>query len=51
MKNKQIILDTLARINAAITSDANAISTTRSGEINPERAYIELVREVLELSK
>ena len=50
MHNKQIILDTLAIINAAIKSDPNAITSTRAGVVSPEQAQIELLREVLSLA-
>jgi hypothetical protein len=46
-----IILETLARVNSALAADANALTSTRSGEVNPGAAYIELVRELLALSK
>ncbi len=49
MKTKSIILETLANINAAIAADKNALTSTRAGEVSPERAYIELVRELLAL--
>jgi hypothetical protein len=43
------ILETLARINSALAQDANSLTSTRSGEVNPGAAYIELVRELLTL--
>lgn len=46
----QVIVETLARINALLASDANAITTTRSGCVAPEQAQIELIREVLALA-
>jgi hypothetical protein len=42
-----IILETLARINQALAQDGNALTSTRSGEVNPGAAYIELVRELV----
>ncbi len=47
----QIVLETLAQINASLKSDSNACVSTRGGWVAPEQAYIELVREVLELAK
>ena len=49
--SKTIALETLARVNSALAADANALTSTRYGEINPGAAYIELVRELLALSK
>lgn len=43
------ILETLARINSALSQDSNALTSTRSGEVNPGAAYVELVRELLTL--
>jgi hypothetical protein len=45
------ILDTLARINQTLAQDSNALTSTRSGEVNPGAAYIELVRELLTLAR
>ena len=46
-----VILDTLCGINSALARDPNALTTTRDGNVAPEAAYIELVREVLDLRK
>ena len=46
-----VILDTLSGINSALARDPNALTTTRDGNVAPEAAYIELVREVLDLRK
>lgn len=51
MKQNQIILETLDRINKALESDKNALTSTRAGDVEPERAYIELVREIIDLNK
>lgn len=45
------LLDTLARINAALAQDSNALTSTRSGEVNPGAAYIELIRELVSLAR
>lgn len=47
----ETILETLSRVNATLAADANALTSTRSGEVNPGAAYIELVRELLALAK
>jgi len=47
-----IILATLEQINLAYQSGrTNALTSTRGGEVNPDAAYIELVRELLALAK
>ena len=45
-----LILETLARVNAALHKDPNALTTCRDGSVNPEKAYIELVQELLALA-
>jgi len=45
-----IIIDTLRRVNTALAADPNALTSTRSGEVNPDAAYIELVRDLVKLS-
>lgn len=47
----QIVLETLDRINAKLDSHSNALVTSRAGNVDPETAYIELVRELLALAK
>jgi hypothetical protein len=46
-----IILETLDRINAQLASNSNALVISRAGNVDPETAYIELVRELLYLAK
>lgn len=48
---RKIVLETLDRVNFQITQNSNALVSTRSGEVNPETAYIELVKELLDLAK
>lgn len=48
---RTIVLETLDRINFQFAQNSNALVTTRGGEVNPETAYIELVRELLDLAK
>ncbi|CAB4186561.1 hypothetical protein UFOVP1329_29 [uncultured Caudovirales phage] len=48
---RTIVLETLNRVNAMINSHSNALVISRSGNVDPETAYIELVRELLDLSK
>ena len=45
------IIETLARINSTLAQDSNALTATRSGEVNPGAAYIELVRELVALAR
>lgn len=48
--NVDIVLETLARINRSLDSDANAlISCKGSTACHPEAAYIELVRDLISL--
>lgn len=52
MKSSQaIVLETLERINAQLASNSNALVISRAGNVDPETAYIELVRELLTLAK
>lgn len=44
-----VILKTLGMVNAALEDDRNALVTTKDGEVNPSRAYIELVQDILKL--
>lgn len=44
------ILATLARINAALAADPNCLTLTKSGGVNPDKAYIELVRDLVNLN-
>lgn len=48
-QRKKVVIDTLERVNSALQSDANAMVTTTDGECNPERAYVELVRKLVEI--
>lgn len=48
MKEK-IILETLRRLNDAIKSNPNALVVTNDGDVDPDTAYIELVRALLNL--
>lgn len=47
----QIILETIDRINASLSSNSNALVTTKGGDVDPESAYIELIRDLIELAK
>lgn len=49
--NTQIVLETLDQINVALKRDPNALTCTRGGSVAPEQAYLELVRELLALTK
>jgi hypothetical protein len=51
MDSKQIVLETLERVNAAFKSDSNALTVDSKGHIAPERAYLELLRDLLKLTK
>lgn len=53
MKNsaRKIVLETLDRVNAMIESHSNALVISRAGNVDPETAYIELVKELLDLAK
>lgn len=48
-EQRRIALETLDNVNKARKQDANCLTSTRAGEVNPDRAYIELVRELLDL--
>ncbi len=37
-------------LNAALEDDRNALVSTKEGEMNPSRAYIELVQDILKLN-
>lgn len=50
MTQHEIVLDTIRCINTAIRQDPNSLTTTRAGDVAPERAYIELIRELLNLT-
>ena len=47
----QIILETIDRLNASLASNSNALVTTKGGDVDPESAYIELIRDLIELAK
>lgn len=44
-----VILKTLWMINNALADDRNALTATKNGEVNPARAYIELIQDILKL--
>lgn len=44
---QRITLETLDNLNRIWNCNSNVLPSTRSGEVNPEKAYIELVRELL----
>lgn len=46
-EERRILLETLDRINQALRHDANCLTSTRCGEVNPDRAYIELTQQLL----
>jgi hypothetical protein len=52
MKQKHLdtIFETLRLVNDAVVKDKNAITSTTSGEINPDKAYIQLIQSILELN-
>ncbi len=50
-QKKQIILATLEQVNIAYDGGkANSLVSTRGGHVDPDTAYIELVREILALA-
>lgn len=51
MNPQSVILETLANVNAALAQDSNALTSTRSGEVNAGAAYVELVRELVALAR
>ena len=47
-----IILETINQVNSAYNGGKNnSLTTTRGGEVNPDAAYLELLREILALAK
>jgi hypothetical protein len=44
-----VILQTLGMVNSALADDRNALIATKEGEMNPSRAYIELIQDILKL--
>ena len=47
MNAQKIILETLQRLNASLTSDANAIMGVTRDKETPEAAYVRLVAQLL----
>ena len=47
--DKEIILETLDRINRQLDSNSNALVISKAGGVDPETAYIETVRDLLAL--
>jgi hypothetical protein len=47
--DKEIILETLDRINKQLDSNSNALVISKAGGVDPETAYIETVRDLLAL--
>lgn len=45
-KRRKVALD---NVNKMVKSDPNCLIGTKSGEVNPERAYVDLVRDILQL--
>lgn len=51
-RKKEIALETLAMLNRQLASDPNALTSSwDSGPANPERAYVDVVKELIELTK
>ncbi len=49
---QQIILETLDQINKSYSGGAaNALTSTESGEVDPDAAYLELIKSLLKLNK
>lgn len=46
---QEVVLETLDNVNKLVKDDPNCLTSTKSGEVNPGRAYIELVRDLLQL--
>jgi hypothetical protein len=50
-QQKTIILETLDQVNKAWNSGKeNSLVSSRSGEVHPSAAYLELIRELLSLA-
>lgn len=47
----QTIIETIAQVNKSLASDANALTLTNAGEVNPDRAYIELIQGLVSMAK
>jgi hypothetical protein len=43
------IFETLRLVNDAVVKDKNALTSTSSGEVNPGKAYIQLIQSILKL--
>ena len=50
MDKNETILRTIDRINKALESDPNALTSGRDNVVAPEFAYIELIRELIALA-
>lgn len=49
-KRKEVVLETIDRINESLQSDSNALLTkTNDNNCNPEAAYCELIQNILKL--
>ena len=46
-----VILETLVMVNHALKDDRTALIATKDGEVNPSKAYIELVQDILKLNE
>jgi len=46
-EKQRIVLETLDNVNKSLKSNNNSLTSTRSGAVDPDRAYIDLVRELL----
>ena len=52
LEKKEIALETLAMLNRQLESDPNALTSSwDSGDANPERAYVDVLKEIIELTK
>lgn len=49
-KNLDTIFETLRLVNDAVIKDKNVLISTSSGEVNPGKAYIELIQQILKLN-
>lgn len=46
-EERRILLETLDRINQSLKSNSNALTSTQAGNVDPERAYIELTQRII----
>jgi hypothetical protein len=43
-----VILETLHMVNVAVSNDANSLTSTFKGQVDPDRAYLEIVQKLVE---